>query len=121
MSRLLLLLIIKEHFPVILYTFTAARFWMPEFYLLTEYFHITGLLILLKGLRTSSHAVFLVSIHTHWMKDEDDEAAGCARGLIVKGSALSEAGAREAVCRCVADFVKSLDAGKDRSEGSRSG
>lgn len=48
----------------------------------------------------------------------DEAASGVARGLVV--SALSGVGcALEAVCRCVADFVKSLDArsGETSSRG----
>lgn len=48
-----------------------------------------------------------MSLYTLHNKDE-----GVARRLARK-RAVERAGAREAVCRCVADFVKSLDAWKD--------
>lgn len=64
-----------------------------------------------------SHCFWYPSIL--WRKDE---AASGARGLVVRERALADGcAAREAVCRCVADFVKSVDAGKDRPQGSRSG
>lgn len=43
-----------------------------------------------------------------------------ARADSFKVGALRQTGAREAVCRCVADFVKSLDARKDPVRGSLS-
>lgn len=59
----------------------------------------------------------------HFVKDEeedDDEAAGAARGPAAGARSLWDTGARVVVCRCVADFVKSLDAWKEPARRRRS-